>query len=116
MSDPVNHPAHYTAGAVECIDAIEAMLGPVGFIAYCRGNAMKYQWRMGLKGAATEDARKAEWYLDRMLKALAAHLLTQDAPQPASGGAPGRRQGFKAREYHATPQAPQAPQGRAVKL
>ena len=23
--DPVNHPAHYTAGAVECIDALEAM-------------------------------------------------------------------------------------------
>ena len=27
MSDSVNHPAHYTDGDIECIDAIKAALG-----------------------------------------------------------------------------------------
>ena len=41
--DMVNHPPHYQSdNGVECIDAIRAALGRDGFIAYCRGNAMKY--------------------------------------------------------------------------
>lgn len=40
--DEVNHPSHYTNGDIECIDAIRAALGKEGFIAYCRGNAIKY--------------------------------------------------------------------------
>jgi len=67
MTDPVNHPPHYTSGEIECIDAIEAALGPDGFRAYCRGNAIKYVWRSGLKGDADEDLRKAIWYLERIL-------------------------------------------------
>lgn len=67
---PVNHPAHYTAGGVECIDAIRAALGDDGFVAYCRGNAMKYAWRSGLKAEHAEDLRKGAWYLLR-----AAHTL-----------------------------------------
>lgn len=62
--DPVNHPRHYTAGAVECIDAIEAALGPDGFLAYCRGNAMKYVFRGPLKNGL-EDLEKGIWYLRR---------------------------------------------------
>lgn len=62
MTDMVNHPAHYTAGEIECIDAIAAALGREGFIAYLRGQVMKYTWRLGRKGDAGEDARKAEWY------------------------------------------------------
>ena len=63
--DAVNHPPHYTAGAIECIEAMREALGLEGFVAYCRGAAMKYVWRAGLKGAATEDLRKASWYLQR---------------------------------------------------
>lgn len=65
MNDPVNRPEHYTAGEIECIDAIRAALGPEGFVAYCRGNAMKYVWRAGRKGSAMEDLRKAAWYTER---------------------------------------------------
>ena len=36
QSDMVNNPTHYTHGAIECIDAIEAALGPEGFIAFLR--------------------------------------------------------------------------------
>ena len=49
MSDAVNKPAHYHGEGVECIDAIRAALGQEGFIAYCRGNAIKYAWRAGKK-------------------------------------------------------------------
>lgn len=62
--DMVNSPPHYQ-GKVECIDAIESALGPVGFVAYCRGNAMKYTFRAGRKGDYSEDLAKAKWYLDR---------------------------------------------------
>ena len=64
QADPVNHPPHYTAGDIECIDAIRAALGRDGFIAYCRGNAIKYLWRCEHKGGV-EDMHKAEWYINR---------------------------------------------------
>lgn len=63
--DPVNRPPHYQ-GKVECIDAIEAALGPEGFAAYCRGSAIKYTYRAGKKGDAAQDINKAQWYLRRM--------------------------------------------------
>ena len=63
--DMVNHPPHYQ-GKVECIDAIEAALGPDGFAAYCRGSAIKYTYRAGKKGDAAQDINKAQWYLRRM--------------------------------------------------
>lgn len=63
-ADMVNHPPHYQ-GKVECIDAIETALGGEGFAAYCRGNAIKYAFRAGKKGAAAQDLAKARWYLER---------------------------------------------------
>jgi hypothetical protein len=67
--DPVNHPPHYNAGDIECIDAIRAALGREGFIAYCQGNAIKYLWRHEHKGGV-EDWRKADWYINRAIKEL----------------------------------------------
>lgn len=60
--DMVNRPPHYTQGGVECIDAIRAALGHEGFVAFLRGQVIKYQWRLGHKGPALEDAQKANWY------------------------------------------------------
>jgi Protein of unknwon function (DUF3310) len=68
--DLVNHPPHYTQGAVECIDALEAALGREGFVSFLRGQVIKYQWRLGLKGDALEDARKAAWYGARLVATL----------------------------------------------
>jgi hypothetical protein len=58
--DLVNHPPHYTShpSGVECIQVTEHM-------NFCLGNAMKYIWRAGDKGALVEDLKKARWYLDR---------------------------------------------------
>jgi hypothetical protein len=67
QTDPVNHPPHYTAGDIECIDAIRAALGREGFIAYCRGNVIKYVWRCVHK-CGVEDLKKAKWYQEKAIK------------------------------------------------
>ena len=62
--DMVNHPPHYQSdNGIECIDAIRAALGRDGFIAYCRGNAIKYLWRDKVNNM--EDRNKATWYINR---------------------------------------------------
>lgn len=70
MNDMVNHPAHYTAGDIECIDALESALGKPGFLAHCRGSAIAYLWRAGMKGDAVQDLRKARWYIDKMIEVI----------------------------------------------
>ena len=65
MSDNVNHPAHYTSGDVECIDAIKAACGE-HYEGYLQCNAMKYLWRYRLKGRPYEDLQKAAWYVARL--------------------------------------------------
>lgn len=67
MADNVNHPAHYTSGSIECIDAIKAATeGLDGIKAVCAGNAIKYVWRFNRKGGV-EDIAKAIWYLQRLI-------------------------------------------------
>ncbi len=67
--DPVNNPAHYTAGPVECIDALESMAAgysdPVQ--AGLAWQIVKYVWRSPLKGKQREDLEKAEFYLKRLI-------------------------------------------------
>lgn len=70
VSDPVNHPAHYTQGDIECIEAIEAALGDFGFRGYLKGNIIKYLWRYEHKRAPLQDLEKAQWYLDRLIASL----------------------------------------------
>ena len=65
--DMVNSPPHYTQGGIECIDAIEAALGPEGFEAFCRGNIIKYTWRSPGKNGQ-QDLEKARWYLNRIIR------------------------------------------------
>ena len=65
IGDSVNHPAHYTQGGIECIDAIKAALTEEEFRGYCKGNALKYVWRERHKGGV-ESLAKATWYLDRL--------------------------------------------------
>jgi hypothetical protein len=73
MPDMVNRPPHYTQGGIECIDAIRAALGHAGFVAFLRGQVIKYQWRLGLKGDPAEDAAKARWYAERLERELREH-------------------------------------------
>ena len=66
VKDNVNHPSHYTQGAIECIDAIkEATKGLFGIEAVCTANIIKYVWRWTFKNGL-EDLDKASWYLDKL--------------------------------------------------
>ena len=66
--DMVNSPPHYCQdGDIECIDAIRAALGKEGFAAFCRGNAIKYNWRSTHKNGL-EDIAKARWYMSKLLE------------------------------------------------
>lgn len=66
-TDNVNHPAHYTAGGVECIDALKAAtVNLTGIEAVCTANAIKYLWRWKHKNGV-EDLKKAKWYIDRLI-------------------------------------------------
>lgn len=65
MSDPVNHPKHYTEhpSGVECIQITEHM-------TFNLGNAVKYIWRADLKGKQVEDLKKAAWYINREIQRI----------------------------------------------
>ncbi len=66
--DVVERPPHYTAGKVECIDAIEsAVEGLAPQEAVQVGNIMKYIWRFKRKNGK-QDLRKAMWYLNRLME------------------------------------------------
>ena len=67
--DMVEHPPHYNAAGIECIDAMQAMAenAPVGaHEAYCWQNSFKYLWRWPYNNGL-EDLKKARWYLDRLI-------------------------------------------------
>ena len=65
--DPVEKPSHYTHGGdIECIDAIDSMLGREGSMYAYEANILKYIWRWRYKGGV-ESLRKARWYIDRLI-------------------------------------------------
>lgn len=68
--DAVTKPRHYnhTPNGIECIDYIEQQLGD-GLVDYCEGNVLKYLHRWRYKNGS-EDLLKAQWYLNRMVKAV----------------------------------------------
>lgn len=68
QDDPVNSPSHYTQyPGIEIIDLTQHM-------NFCRGNAVKYLARAGVKDPSKEleDLNKARWYVEREIKRLEA--------------------------------------------
>jgi hypothetical protein len=63
MSDPVDHPSHYTFGKFEVIDVLEDWF-PTDPLLWQVG---KYIARAGHKSSLIEDLKKARWYLDRRI-------------------------------------------------
>ncbi len=72
MSDPVNHPEHYTAGRFEAIDVIEDAVqhAPDPVLGALQWQALKYLLRMWGKGNPAQDAAKAQWYIERLVAKL----------------------------------------------
>jgi hypothetical protein len=68
-TDSVNHPPHYTAGRAEAIDVIEDAIthAPTPEDGYAHGQALKYLLRLWLKEDPLKDAKKAHWYLQRLI-------------------------------------------------
>ena len=69
MKDMVNSPPHYNTGNVECIVAIQESMTPEAFKGYLKGNIQKYIWRYENK-KGLEDLKKAQWYLNKLIKIL----------------------------------------------
>jgi len=81
----VNHPDHYNAGGVECIDALASATADLtGIEAFDTANAIKYLWRWKHKNGV-EDLKKAKWYID--------HLI--ELKSPAKTGEPKCKCSFK---------------------
>ena len=63
----IDKPPHYTQGPCECHevrDYIHDRLAPHDpELARAFYEAIKYAWRVGLKGDPVEDCKKARWYL-----------------------------------------------------
>jgi hypothetical protein len=67
----VHHPAHYNAGSIEVIEAIEDwQRGWPSDLAFHLGNAIKYIARAGKKDDIVQDLKKARWYVDRALSVV----------------------------------------------
>jgi len=71
--DSVNHPAHYTAGKTEVIEVLEDWVkaAPDPVLGGLQWQVIKYLSRMWLKNDPYEDARKAQWYLTRLINRMA---------------------------------------------
>jgi hypothetical protein len=78
MHDPVNSPAHYASGSIECIDAIEASMSPEAFKGFLKGNVQKYVWRYEAKGGV-ESLQKAQWYLNRLIATIQREYASKTA-------------------------------------
>jgi len=65
MNNNVTHPNHYCnhASGIECIEITK-------HFNFCKGNAIKYIWRAGLKGDELEDLKKARQYIDIEIKRI----------------------------------------------
>lgn len=73
MESLVNKPSHYNQGDIECIDALEAATtNKTGIEAVCVANVIKYLWRYEAKGKPLEDAKKARWYLNKLVQRMEA--------------------------------------------
>ncbi|WP_291810939.1 DUF3310 domain-containing protein [Limnobacter sp.] len=88
VNDLVNSPAHYTQGRYEAIDVIEDAIScaPDAVVGNCQGHVLRYVLRLWDKGDPVLNAKKARWYLDRLIshqesKKVPTLQLQQDLPQ-----------------------------------
>ena len=68
--DVVNHPPHYMVGGIETIDYMKAKSTPEEFRGHLRLTAIKYLSRTGHKDNPVQDLKKAQWYLNRLVKEI----------------------------------------------
>jgi len=64
----VHHPAHYNQFKRETIEEMRLLFGDEAVIGFCKCSAWKYVRRADFKGKKTEDLKKAEEYMDFIVK------------------------------------------------
>lgn len=90
MFDPVSKPSHYSADRrFEVIEVLEdwASRAPDPVLGGLLMQTCKYLGRLFDKGNALQDAKKARWYLDRLISKLEASPLPP-APPTSLGDIP----------------------------
>ena len=72
IDDRVNSPSHYTRGTQEAIEIIEEAIdaAPSNKLGMLQAQVLKYLLRLWHKDNPSEDARKAQWYLNRLVDSL----------------------------------------------
>ena len=70
--DRINSPSHYTAGSQEAIDIIEDAIksAPNSVQGMLQAQVLKYLLRLWHKDNPVEDAKKARWYLNRLIEKM----------------------------------------------
>lgn len=71
-NDMVDRPAHYTHGKYEAIDIIEDAIEDAPSVkdGFLQAQTLKYLLRLWHKIDSLEDAKKARWYLNRLIDSL----------------------------------------------
>lgn len=82
MADLVSHPQHYQLwDGSETLEHIRALSGSHDeFMAYLKGNAIKYLSRYQDKGTADQDLAKAQQYIQFMRDEMKRVELEQQGP------------------------------------
>ena len=62
-TDKQLNPDHYRSGKLQTIEQMIIVFGPSKVANFCEVNAFKYHARAGLKGDASLDHKKADWYM-----------------------------------------------------
>ena len=72
QDDRVNSPSHYTQGSQEAIVTIEEAIADAPSVkaGMLQGQVLKYLLRLWYKDNPAEDAKKARWYLNRLIDSL----------------------------------------------
>jgi len=72
VDDRVNSPSHYTQGTQEAIEIIEEAIGDAPSVkaGMLQAQVLKYLLRLWYKDNPAEDAKKARWYLNRLIDSL----------------------------------------------
>ena len=68
-NDKVDHPNHYQAGGLECIDVMEQLYGSEAVESWIKLTIFKYIWRADKKDGA-QDVDKIRGYSEKLVEML----------------------------------------------
>jgi hypothetical protein len=69
----IDSPAHYSSGeGIECYQAIKAMMAGRSdcYQSWLQASVMKYIWRLRRKETGLINAKKAQWFIVKLVESL----------------------------------------------